>query len=54
MSTSRRSGKPAHAARAPITMADLARIAGVSKITVSRALNENGIINPRTRERVEA
>ncbi len=54
MSTSRRGGKSAHVARTPMTMADLARIAGVSKITVSRALSENGIVNARTRETVRA
>ena len=37
-----------------MTMADLARIAGVSKITVSRALSENGVVNERTRETVRA
>jgi DNA-binding LacI/PurR family transcriptional regulator len=35
-------------------MADLAELAGVSKITVSRALSENGIVNAGTRARVRA
>ena len=35
-------------------MADLAKLAGVSKITVSRALSENGIVNAGTREKVRA
>ena len=39
-------------ARAPMTMADLAALAGVSKITVSRALSENGVVSAQTRERV--
>jgi DNA-binding LacI/PurR family transcriptional regulator len=37
-----------------MTMADLAELAGVSKITVSRALSENGIVNEATRARVRA
>jgi DNA-binding LacI/PurR family transcriptional regulator len=35
-------------------MADIAELAGVSKITVSRALSEKGIVNARTREKVRA
>lgn len=50
MSKSKSRGKSA----APMTMADLAALAGVSKITVSRALSENGIVNPATRQRVRA
>ncbi len=35
-----------------VTMADLAELAGVSKITVSRALSENGIVSAATRDKV--
>ena len=36
-----------------VTLGDVAKIAGVSPMTVSRALNEPGRVSPQTRERVE-
>ncbi|MCP8688202.1 LacI family DNA-binding transcriptional regulator [Marinobacterium sedimentorum] len=41
--------------RAPsrLTIADVARAAGVSRTTVSHALNDRGQVDPRTRERVK-
>jgi len=53
MSKAERSSKSARAS-APVTMADLAALAGVSKITISRALSEKGVVNARTREKVLA
>jgi len=46
VTTSGRAGRP--------TMADVARLAGVSHQTVSRVLNENPNVTPRTREDVMA
>ncbi len=39
--------------RGSLTMADLAALAGVSTITVSRALSGSARVNPETRERVQ-
>lgn len=36
----------------PVTLADIARELGVSKMTVSRAINDHPLINAETRERV--
>lgn len=51
MSRSKR--KPAPGAPANLTMADLAQLAGVSKITVSRALSDSPLVNRETRERIQ-
>ncbi|MDI3387733.1 substrate-binding domain-containing protein [Streptomyces sp. B-S-A8] len=37
----------------PPTIADVARVAGVSRTTVSHALNDLGKVDPRTRERIK-
>ncbi|GCE21753.1 LacI family DNA-binding transcriptional regulator [Dictyobacter kobayashii] len=36
-----------------LTIQDIARLAGVSKATVSRVLNHNPSVNPLLRERVQ-
>lgn len=41
-------------AKSPLTIADIARLAGVSKSTVSRALNDSPLIGNETKERVRA
>lgn len=38
----------------PVSIADIARRAGVAESTVSRALNNNPIINEQTREKIQA
>lgn len=43
----------AHTVRERITMKDLARMAGTSLSTVSRSLNDNPSISPRTREHIK-
>ncbi len=51
--SSARKKPPATASSAP-TMADLAKLAGVSKITVSRALGDSPLVTSETRERIQA
>ncbi len=41
-----------HAARVPAVMSDVARVAGVSAMTVSRVLNNHPSVRPETRRRV--
>src|SRR5947209_10097280 len=47
-------GKLLHEAKRimPITLADIAREMGVSKMTVSRAINNHPLVSAETRERV--
>ena len=50
------SGKGADMTRngRPASMADVAKLVGVSHQTVSRVVNDKGRVSPRTRERVQA
>ena len=53
--TRRRSASPDSAAPAGAsTINDIARLAGVSKKTVSRVINHSPLVHPETREKVEA
>jgi len=54
MGKPKRSDRPTAPMEGAMTMADLAKLAGVSKITVSRALSENGIVSAQTRDKVRA
>jgi LacI family transcriptional regulator len=47
-------GKRSDMLKAKVTIADVAKSAGVSAMTVSRVLNNKGEISPATRERVQA
>ncbi len=42
----------ANAPKTPVTMRDVARVAGVSRMTVSRAMKENSPVSKETREKI--
>lgn len=53
-SSKQKKPKAAASVSRAVTMADIARLAGVSKITVSRALGDNAVVHAKTRVRVRA
>ena len=53
-SESARASSPTATARSRLTITDIARLAGVSKKTVSRVINREPYVNKATRERIES
>jgi len=54
MKTSTNAGAPARAPRSRVTINDIARLAEVSKKTVSRVINDSPLVREDTREKVKA